>query len=322
MGFYKLLALLICLTVLLTPLIALKGTSSQKQEPESEELTEQTIPETKIPQKVRVLITQTDKVEEMTVEEYLVGVLAAEMPANYHQEALKAQAVAAYTYLLYKMEQSGGEKADISDDPSTHQGYIGSQVRQEKWGNKSQSYEKKLTEAVQSVSGKYISHAGKPIMAAVHAISSGQTRSAKAVWGGEVSYLQSVPSPGDKLSPDCVKTVAFTAAEFSELAASLDGCVLNGEASEWMGEIETDSSGYVTKMNIGSGIYNGLQVRAALGLRSAMFTAEYTDGSFRFTTTGYGHGVGLSQYGADYMARQGSTWEEIIKHYYSAVSIA
>lgn len=320
MGFYKMLVLFISLSLLLTPVIALKGRNITGPETVTQQTEEQPTVDAQQPESVRVLLTGSDEVVEVDLQEYLTGVLAAEMPAGYHTQALKAQAVAAYTYLLYKKQSASGEY-DITDDSASHQGYNTQAVRNEKWGEKAEAYEKKTSQAVEEVLGRYVEYKGEPIMAAFHAISCGETLSAATVWGGEIGYLQSVPSPGDKLSPDCIKTVVFSAAEFSAAVSTLDGCEPDGEAENWLGSIKTDSSGYVTGMEICSKTYTGMQVREVLGLRSAVFTAQYSNGSFRFTTTGYGHCVGMSQYGADYMARQGSTWEEILQHYYPGTNI-
>lgn len=330
MGFYKLLAFLIALTVMLTPLLSLKGREQDGGETTKEETSEIDQSGDTSPNgtdKVKVLLKDENKVVELELNEYLLGVLAAEMPATYHEEALKAQAVTAYTYLLYRKNvqkekpDAALKGADLSDDSSTHQGYLTPGAREEKWGDKTKTYEKKLSEAIESVSGEVITFEGEPIMAAFHAINSGTTNSAKTVWGGEVAYLQSVVSTGDRLSPDCTKTVAIKADELSRMLADLEGCELSGEAQDWIGKISTTSSGYVSRITVGGEEYTGIRFREATGLRSAVFTYEYKNGSFHFTTEGYGHGVGLSQYGADYMARQGSTWEEIIRHYYTGVEI-
>ncbi len=327
MGIYKVIAVAIALSMLLMPLAALEIDTSEKNS-DSQTLQTETAKAEKDDETVKVFMSQEQLVLKITVEEYLVGVLAAEMLPTYHEQALKAQAVAAYTYLIYKkaeQEQNPDaslEGAYLSDNSATHQGYMPEEVRTEKWGEKAESYEKKLQKAVKDVAGKVIVFEGEPIIAAFHANNSGVTHSAKTVWGGEVPYLQSVVSVGDKLSPDCVKTVAMTAAEFSSLAGELKGCELSGEADGWIEDISYDSQGYAKTVKIGGNEYSGIAVRDALGLRSAVFSYEFKDGNFIFTTEGYGHGVGMSQYGADYMARQGSTWEEILKHYYTGVEIA
>lgn len=328
MGFYKFAALIVTLALIVMPLTVLRQGDNSVREDDIV-ITEQDGKKEKSPDEtVKVFMSEDDLVLSITLEEYLVGVLAAEMLPTYHEQALKAQAVAAYTYLLYKKAEqesspdSGLKGAYLSNDAATHQGYLTEEERAEKWGDKAGSYEKKLTKAVEDVAGKFITYEGKPIIAAFHANNSGVTHSAETVWGSEVPYLKSVTSVGDKLSPDCVKTVVMTAQEFSSAVSSLDGCQLSGEADSWVGKIKKDDNGYVKSLTVGGAEFTGMQVRDALGLRSAVFTFEFSDGTFRFTTEGYGHGVGMSQYGADYMARQGSTWEEILKHYYSGVEIA
>ncbi len=327
MGIYKFIAIVIALAMILMPLVALdSGQPQSVTVPETTDSVQQNAGG-ESQETVKVFMSQEDLVLNITLQEYLVGVLAAEMSPAYHEQALKAQAVAAYTYLLCKKsEQQTSPDATLkgaylTNDSSTHQGYLTEEQRKEKWGDKADSYEKKLQKAVNEVSGKVIIYEGKPIIAAFHANNSGVTQSAKTVWGGEVPYLQSVTSAGDKLSPDCIKTVAITPQQFSASVSSLEGCELSGEASDWVGEIKKDSHGFVESVEVGGKTYSGMALRDAAGLRSAVFTYEFKDGNLHFTTEGYGHGVGMSQYGADYMARQGSTWEEIIKHYYKGVQI-
>jgi len=331
MGFYKFAALIITLALVVMPLTALNQGDKSENEGDihvTEQGDEKQSSKKDSDETVKVFMSEDDFVLTITLEEYLVGVLAAEMLPTYHEQALKAQAVAAYTYLLYKKseQQSAPDSqlkgAYLSNDAATHQGYLTKEERAEKWEGKAESYEKKLTKAVKDVAGKYITYEGKPIIAAFHANNSGVTHSAETVWGSEVPYLKSVTSVGDKLSPDCIKTVAMTAQEFSSAVSSLDSCELSGEAENWVGDIKKDNNGYVKSIEIGGAEFTGMKVRDELNLRSAVFTFEFSDGTFKFTTEGYGHGVGMSQYGADYMARQGSTWEEILKHYYTGVEIA
>ena len=327
MGIYKFIAVVIALAMILMPLAALDSnqtegaTNTEKDSVSAEKTADEKS------QAVKVFMSQDDLVLTVTLEEYLVGVLAAEMLPTYHEQALKAQAVSAYTYLLRKIaeQKANPDKslkgAYLTNDSSAHQGYLTKEERKEKWGGKADSYEKKLQKAVSDVSGKVITYDGEPIIAAFHANNSGVTHSAKTVWGNDVPYLQSVTSVGDKLSPDCIKTVAITPEQFSSAVSSLDGCELSGEAENWVGKIKADAHGYVESVAVGGGTYTGMALRDAVGLRSAVFKYEFKDGNLHFTTEGYGHGVGMSQYGADYMARQGSTWEEILKHYYTGVKI-
>lgn len=271
---------------------------------------------------ILVLSSSTKKINEIDMFEYVVGAVAAEMPPTYHSQALRAQAAVCYTYAVKKRENAdpslGG--ADITDDSAVHQGYLDKAARKEKWGDKYENYEEKIEQAVKDVFGKKIVYDGEVITAAFHAISSGQTYSAEEVWGKDVAYLKSVTSAGDRLSPDYSTTVTLTADEFQK-AFALSGAELDGDKADWIGKIQLSDSGYVTSAVIGKKEFTGTKVRELLGLRSACFEIKCTGDDFQITAKGYGHGVGMSQYGADYMARQGSDWQEIIKHYYTGVDI-
>lgn len=271
---------------------------------------------------ILVLSSSTKKINEIDMFEYVVGAVAAEMPPTYHSQALRAQAAVCYTYAKKKRSSPdptlGG--ADITDNSAVHQGYLDAAARKEKWGNKYETYEKKIEEAVKDVFGKTITYNGEIITAAFHAISCGQTFSAEDVWGKDVPYLKSVTSAGDKLSPDYSSTLTLTADEFKKAFAG-SGAELDGDAENWVGETKKTDSGCVSCAVIGGKEFTGAQVRERLGLRSACFEIKCSDGEFKITVRGYGHGVGMSQYGADYMARQGSDWQEIIKHYYTGVAI-
>lgn len=198
-------------------------------------------------------------------------------------------------------------------------GIFGRGGAQGKWGDKYETYEKKIEEAVKDVFGKTITYDGEIITAAFHAISCGQTFSAEEVWGKDVPYLKSVTSAGDKLSPDYSSTLTLTADEFKKLSPA------RAQSSTATQKVDRRNQ------KDGQRIYflrrdwwkefTGAQVREKLGLRSACFEIKCTDDEFKITVHGYGHGVGMSQYGADYMARQGSDWQEIIKHYYTGVEI-
>lgn len=261
---------------------------------------------------ITVMASETGEMQKIEMREYLIGCVAAEMPANYHPEALKAQAVASFSYAKRTTEKSENY---ISDSPLTHQGYVNRQMRIRKWGDSFEENEKKISEAVDAVLGKSLTYGGETALAVYHSISSGQTRSAESMWGEEIPYLQAVASAGDRLSPEFTCSQSFTEAEFAEKL----GLTADGDASEWVENIEKDN-GYVTLAVICGKSFDGNQVRDALGLRSSSFEIEYDEG-FTVTCEGYGHGVGMSQYGADYMARQGSTYSEILAHYYPGTEI-
>lgn len=275
---------------------------------------------------ISVMSSSTGKIERVGMREYVVGCVAAEMSAVYHTEALKAQAAACYTYAKKTCEQNMKHKdsdlgeADITDSPDTHQGYLSEKQRKEKWGEKFSEYEKKITDAVDEVFGYYVAYNGETALAVYHAISAGSTQSAESLWGSGIPYLISVESPGDRLSPDYASEISFTESEFKKRAKNC-GAKLSGEADEWLGKTEKDDSGYVTSLNLGAQKISASKIREEFGLRSLCFDVEYSDGKFIFTCYGYGHGVGMSQYGADYMARQGFSWKEILNHYYPGTEI-
>lgn len=274
----------------------------------------------------RLLVGST--VIELEEREFLIRTLAFEMPAAYHTEALKAQAVAAYTYYS-RQRQRQQEKADpalqgadfATPDPAFPEGYTQAAL-QERWGEKYTVYYNKLSTAVDAVLGKTITYQGALIDACYFALSPGATDAAATIWGNEVPYLQPVASPGDKLSPQYETVVTFSAKELkSKLCAAYSGLQLPEDPTGWLGTPTTAETGTVTGLPVGGQTLTGAQIRQALGLRSACFTVTCADGQFRFTVHGYGHNVGMSQYGADYLARQGYGYEEILKYYYTGVSV-
>jgi len=275
----------------------------------------------------KVLLSDTQTVIELSELEYICGAVASEMPAIYHEEALKAQAVACYTYALNarndqkKNPDAALKGAYLSSDSSVHQGYKTKDQLKEKWGDKFDTYYNKIESAVKSVLGKVITYDGELITPAFHAISSGKTENASVVWGGEVPYLVSVNSAGDRLSPDYSSTLVLSCEQFTQLASGLEGTAFGGDASTWVSSPVVSDAGTVTSITIGGKSFDGCAVRKAFSLRSNCFTIEYKNNSFILNVTGYGHGVGLSQYGADYMSRQGSNYKEILSHYYCGVKI-
>ena len=254
--------------------------------------------------------------------EYVCGSVAAEMPLSYHEEALKAQAIACYTNALRLKSLSDGNTAyHITDDSSVHQGYLSEQQREEKWGEDFEKYESKLKSIVKSVEGLAIYYDNELCIAAFHAICSGKTESAENVWGQKVAYLTSVKSSGDNLSPQYTSAVVFEKADFEELAYGLTDNKSIENLKNYIKITETSKSGTVLKATLDKKTFTGDEIRKAFSLRSPVFTVKATEKTVTFNVTGYGHGVGMSQYGADFMARQGSSYEEILKHYYKGVEI-
>jgi len=265
------------------------------------------------------------EVREMDLGTYLAGVVRAEMPASFEPEALKAQAVAARTYTLYKLQSGGnhGGTADICTDHTCCQAYISEEQARANWGEDAGANEAKVEAAVRQTDGEAALYGGVPILAVFHSSSAGLTRAAGEVWVNDLPYLQAVSSPetGDRV-PNYYSRVEFTEAELREkLLAAFPEASLSGGMETWLRDAVTDGAGSVDTVSVGGVTVKGTQVRSALGLRSACFTWEARDGKLVFFVTGYGHGVGLSQYGANAMAAAGADYREIITHYYTGVTV-
>ena len=267
-----------------------------------------------------------DTVREMTLADYLVGVTAAEMPASFAQEALKAQAVAARTYTLYKLASGSnhGDTADICTDSTCCQAYISIENARTNWGGAADAYEAKIRNAVTSTDGEAVLYGGVPILAVFHSSSAGLTRAAGQVWQNNLPYLQPVDSPEAAASiPNYYSRVEFTPEALKEkLLVKIPAADLSGGKSGWLKNAVRDTAGSVETLEVGGVTVKGGTVRSALGLRSACFEWELQDGNFVFYVTGYGHGVGLSQYGANAMAEAGADYKAILTHYYTGVTIA
>ncbi len=324
---YILCALFIFFLIAFLPFIGLIFTDRDKGE---ETLLSYTVGENESAQeitedKVRVLQVSTGKVLNLDMTEYLIGAVAGEMPASFSDEALKAQAVACYTYVKWIMHNSDNapnEFSDISDDSSIHQGYMSKEQLEERWGNKYNKYYSKIEKAVNSVKNEYISYNGEPILAVFHGLSAGQTNSSEDVWANSYPYLVSVDAPGDKLSADLISLNSFTYGEFTALAKEKIGISDDSVSqSDPITVISSTDSGYVKEAKIGDKTLSGTDIRSAFSLKSPNFEIEATDSEIIFTVYGKGHGLGMSQYSADFMARQGSDYKEILLHFYPGTQI-
>lgn len=274
---------------------------------------------------VTLKVLNGDQVEEMDLGTYLVGVVRAEMPASFEQEALRAQTVAARTYTLYKIQSGGnhGDTADICTDSTCCQAYISEERARSNWGDNADEYEAKIESAVTSTDGEAILYGGVPILAVFHSSSAGLTRAAGEVWLNDLPYLQAVDSPeaGDSI-PNYYSRVEFTAEEFREkFLAAHPEADLSGPVGGWLKDAVADAAGSVATLSVGGVTVKGTEVRTILGLRSACFEWEAEDGKLVFYVTGYGHGVGMSQYGANQMAKDGADYREILTHYYTGVTV-
>ncbi len=267
--------------------------------------------------------------ELVTLEEreFLIRTLAFEMPATYPVEALKAQAVAAYTYYSRRREVHAANPdaalrgADfVTPGADFPENYTTDKLKT-RWGSHYEEYYEKLTDAVDAVYGHYITYEGQKIDACYFAVSNGSTESAAVIWGSDVPYLRPVASPGDTLSPSYQSAASFTPQELRTHLDPEQKLTLPDDPAAWLGQPTLSSAGSVTALPFGGQTLTGTQVRTKLGLRSSSFSVAYADGKFTFTVHGYGHGVGMSQYGAKCLAEQGYSWQEILKYYYTGVNI-
>lgn len=249
-------------------------------------------------------------VVKMSMNDYLVGVVGAEMPASFSQEALKAQAVVARTYTL-KLIESG---RTLTDTVST-QVYKSNDELRSMWGSSYNTYYNKIKNAVSATSNFCIKYNGRLIDAVYHSTSNGYTEDAVNVWGNNVPYLKSVTSPWDTSASSYL---CDTVVSFNKISSML-GLDFNG--GSLIEIISRDGSNRISRVRVNGNEYSGVELRNLLGLRSADFDVSITGDGVMFTTRGYGHGVGMSQYGANGMANSGYSYEQIIKHYYTGVQI-
>ena len=276
----------------------------------------------------RILDERTGEIHVVPLRDYLRGAVAAEMPASFHPEALKAQAVAAHTFALHQhlVQQRSPDPAlrgaDFSADPANRWGYMTEEMAMEFLAPQADVHWERITQAVDSVLDLIIKHEGEPIVAAYHAMSAGRTEYASNVWVGSAPYLIPAGSEGDLLAPDYETQAVFTPQELRTALLAFDpGIALGEDPSGWLDIQALSPSGYVTEIRVGDTHMHGLDVRRALDLRSHHFDIAQGGGGFTFTVRGYGHGVGLSQRGADFMARQGATFDEILAHYYPGTEL-
>ena len=275
----------------------------------------------------RMLDITSGKVEEISVRDYVIGAVCAEMPATFEPDALKAQAVAAHTYAerQHLLESASPTAAlcglAIAAGIVTGAYFTENQARQY-YGDNFETAYAKVTQAVDDVLPYVLEYDGAPIIAAFCSMSAGVTESAENIWGSKVEYLVPVESQADTSAPRYLETAQFTGDEFQAAVQSmLPGAVWEEDMAKWVQIGASSPSGTVLEVTVGGVSCTGQQLREALGLRSAVFSVEVLDGRLVFTTKGYGHGVGMSQFGANAMAKDGAGWQEILAHYYPAAEL-
>ena len=308
---------LLCISVLLLFFI-FAAISAPEQRPgfSSQRKTSALRPENQMP----LSVLHDGALTEMGLEDYLVGVVSAEMPADYQPEALKAQAVAARTYTLRKMQHSGcGRKdgADVCTDSGHCQAYAEESRLKKRWGSAYERNLEKIQQAVYSTAGEILTYEGKTIDAMYHASSGGHTENSEDVYKNEIPYLRGVESPD---TAGYEKTVTYSRSEFAEKINKKLNTALSADALENDLEILSRyESGRVAKIRIGDETFSGSKFRGAAGLPSALFSYKLTDSEIIFSTQGHGHAVGMSQSGANHYAEQGWDYQQILFHYYTDV---
>ncbi len=276
---------------------------------------------------IKLYHVKTSQTEELSLDDYLYGVVSSEMPASFEKEALKAQAIVARTYTIYQITKSKGKHgdADICDDYKCCQAWISKEDRLAKWSeNEAEANWNKIVEAVDSTQGKIITYNGSPIDAFFHSNSGGITETASNVWGGDnFPYLQSVQTSGEDGYTQYSSEVEFSQSEFiDKIKTKHPDFEIDFNDNSCVQILEYTESGRIRTIKFGNIQIAGTEARTLLGLKSTNFSFEIVDGKIKFKVLGYGHGVGMSQTGADSMAKAGSSAEEIIKHFYSGVEIS
>lgn len=273
---------------------------------------------------ISLLHKKTGEVEQVNLEEYLCNVVSSEMPATFEQEALKAQAIVARTYTIYKILNKKHDNADICDDSTCCQAWISKDDRLAKWEeNQRESNWQKICSAVNETSGKIITYENKPIDAFFHSNSGGITEVPVNVWGGTgYPYLQSVETSGEDAYTQYASEVTLSQEELiNKLKEKYSDISIDFTNSEDIKILEYTESTRVKTIKFGNHEISGVEARTLFGLKSTNFEISRDGNNIKFSVKGYGHGVGMSQTGADSMAKNGSRAEEIIKHFYTGVEI-
>ncbi|GAA0436743.1 MAG: stage II sporulation protein D [Bacillota bacterium] len=271
------------------------------------------------PFSVSVMRSASDKVEGIPLEEYVVGVVASEMPADFEKEALKAQALAARTYIVnYKLHgnEEESKKSDVTDTVQ-HQVYKDEYQLQKQWGSDFNWKINKVKKAVLETEGEILTYKDAPITPAFFSTSNGYTENSEDYWENELPYLRSVASPWDKESPKYLDQKTFSSDQL-EKALELD---FSNKTPLPIQLTRTDSK-RVEEIEIAGQKFSGRDIREKLDLRSSDFTVEQKNNHFIFTTKGFGHGIGMSQYGANGMAKDGKSYKDIVQYYYQNVQIS
>lgn len=260
------------------------------------------------------------EVQQVPRRDYIIGAVAAEMPLTWPDEALKAQAVAAHSYALYCRDHTTAGDAWLSADPARRQGYLTDAVLHSYWGTNYTDNYARLSALVDSVLTQVLCYDGAPAGTSYFAISNGRTEASENVWGTALPYLVAVDSSTDTQADNYEVTLTLSTTQV-QAALTAQGLMPGASPESWFGAPTRTPSGYVAQLSVCGVERSGAFLRKALGLRSTDFTIRYEGNQFYITTHGYGHGVGLSQWGTKALAEQGQTYDAILAHYFPGTTL-
>jgi stage II sporulation protein D len=315
---------LVAASILIPGILVKKGDNSAYPDIAAEPRVELKIKEN--PLLVPVYLTKEQRIESVPLEQYIRGVLAAEMPAEFELEALKAQAIAARTYIMRRILDKDFSQVPVEGawvtDTVIHQAYLTDRQLKDKWGLFDYAANmEKLNRAVNETQNLILIHGNRPIVAAFFSTSNGYTENSEDYWTDYVPYLRSVPSPWDaQISPRYKEVVRMSYREFAR-KLGVGGATPVSTGNSVFNVLETTEGNRIKKVKIGGKIFTGRQVREKLALNSSQFKFRIVGKQVEITTYGYGHGVGMSQWGANGMAKEGKKAEEILLYYYKGVRI-
>jgi stage II sporulation protein D len=272
---------------------------------------------------IAVYRTALETIEQVPLESYIQGVVASEMPAEFELEALKAQALAARTYIVRRLiakDYSDSPEGSFVTDTQMHQVYQNEEELRERWGLEYERKISRINQAVNGTVGQVLTYEGRPINATFFSTSNGYTENSEDYWTATIPYLRSVASPWDELSPRFKDQIIISLEEFQKkLGVQMALPVsTNGTFSHIL---SMTSGNRVKEVKVGDHVFTGKEVREKLGLSSSHFNFEFNKGQVIVNTLGWGHGVGMSQWGANGMAQEGYTAEEIVKYYYKNIKV-
>lgn len=313
-----LLTSLFCLILLIpTVIVVIFGDATGNETTSQEKKAEESVELESSPFSVAVMRSNLEKVDNVPLETYVAGVVASEMPVEFEMEALKAQALAARTYIVnYKLHGDITEEADVTDTVQ-HQVYKDEAELQKQFGDDYQEKMNKIKEAVNATKGEVLTYKKELITPAFFSTSNGFTENSEDYWKDELPYLRSVESHWDENTPKFLDQQTYSIDQVEQALATK----LPSDKALSIEITRTDGK-RVEELTINGDAFSGREVREKLELRSSDFTIEQKDDHLIFTTKGYGHGIGMSQYGANGMAEEGKTYKDIVNHYYKDVEIS